>query len=135
MRSKLSLAFLVALLLTGCSAPWSAEPEPEAVIVPAAAPPVEDKAESQQNAREFRDEAGKSGDSATLGDEVKDVYGDWENGGDRAFISTGLKDAEATKANGKRLADAFSAWRDSESGKGRVMVYDAAGDLLYDGEF
>lgn len=135
MRSKWVLTCLVAALLTGCSAPWSSEPEPQAVIVPDDAPPVEDRKASRQAAGDFREEAAEFPFMYTLGKDVKDVYGDWEDGGTRAFVSTGLAGHKATKENGKRLANAFADWRNSENGTSKVIVYGRDGKLLYHGAF
>ncbi|MET7507629.1 hypothetical protein [Streptomyces albidoflavus] len=125
------MAFLAVALVTGCSSAG----EPDVVIVPETAPPVQDEGESRKRAEEFRESMSGAPGMRDLAGEVTGVYGDWEGDGHRAFIVTGLKGAEATKRNGERIAEAFAAWDESDEGRSKVAVYDGEGDLLSDRDF
>ncbi|MCI0384676.1 hypothetical protein [Streptomyces sp. CNQ085] len=126
---------LVAALTTGCN-PLSSNPENAQPITQTALPSDPDQSASKQSAQEFiESRANEDGTIYELGPSVERVFGDWEKGGNRAFIATTLDGPLATSENGRRITNAFADWRNSENGEGQVSVYSKSGELLYTGPF
>ncbi|MGW4730935.1 hypothetical protein ACWEQC_17540 [Streptomyces shenzhenensis] len=124
-----------AVMVTGCDAPWVAKPAPNDVITVSTLPPDDDRAVSEKAARSFLLARADDGTIYPLVDAIERVFGDWEKGSDRAFIATSLYGARATPENGKLIANAFANYTNSETGRGRVSVFDENGKLLYAGDF
>ncbi|WP_031511423.1 hypothetical protein [Streptomyces megasporus] len=136
MRTKWFIGcLLVAALTTGCN-PLSSEPDNAQPITQTTLPPDPDQSASKQSAQAFiKARANEDGTIHELGPSIERIFGDWEKGGNRAFIATNLDGSLATPENGRRIANTFADWQNSESGEGQVSVYDKSGKLLYMGPF
>lgn len=137
MRHRILLvpACLAVIASAGCSVPWATQPKPDHVIVSESPPPDDDRKASEARARDFVLATAEDGTLHRLRDAIARVYGDWEKGSDRAYVVTRLDGGEATPDNGRIIANAFAARHTSDTGDGRVMVYDHDGTLLRAGRF